>query len=74
MRHNDNCKKKKRHTKEPTPKHQASPLLYSIEIKDVNAAVPGILQPQYISMELGGGRAKEKHSKLQKWFKNKGWK
>lgn len=51
------AKKKKKHTKEPTPKHQASPLLYSIEIKDVNAAVPGILQPQYISIELGGGRA-----------------
>lgn len=52
--------------KEP-PKQQASPLLCSIEIKDVNAAVAGIVQPQYISMEPGGeGRAREKHSKLQK--------
>lgn len=47
-------KKKQPHKNQPTPKHQARPLLYSIEIKGVNAAVPGVVQPQYISMERGG--------------------
>lgn len=68
-------KKKQPHKNQLTPKHQARPLLYSIEIKGVNAAVPGMVQPQYISMERGGGGTPKKCTpSCKKWFKNKGWK